>query len=102
MMVLETKKEFSDDIKETEYYDIHFNKVNSFQNYIDSEVLTNNLNNYDAMVKHVRSDENPTGRLAPETALLVGLRLTDQQIADNDKFLRNDENKKNGEGNDSQ
>jgi hypothetical protein len=98
MMVLNTRKDIDPDIKKTEYYDVHFNKVNSFQNYIDSEVLSNNLSNFDNMMKYVATDEAPDNPLSLETAFRLGLRLNSQEYSDNKKWLEKEMNSRSNKG----
>jgi hypothetical protein len=101
MMVLNTQKEFDIDIKQIEFFDIHFNKVNSFQNYIDSEVLANNLGNFDNMMKYVDFEgDNENAPLALEAALKFGLRLSDQQTSDNKKWREAELKKDSGNSSD--
>lgn len=88
VMVLNTMNEISDDIKLEENFGILFNKANAFQNFIDAEIMKTNLDTFDAMMKHVKTDENVGGVLSIEYALRKGLRLSDAEIVDNREQIR--------------
>lgn len=97
VMVLNTMNNISDDIKIQELYTVRFKKSNGFQNFIDSEVLSNKLAVFDSMMKHVSSKENPSGALSKKAALKWGLRLTDEEYNLNQAWLRDEEKEASGE-----
>ena len=101
VMVLNTKNMLSDDIKSEDYYDIKFNKANSFQNYIDSEILNTNINTFKGLMEFAVTDENPNAPLSQRFALVRGLKLTDAEISQNYEWKLEEEkarNKAKGEG----
>jgi len=87
VMVLNTKPDISDDIKLEENFGIQFNKANEFQNYMDAEILNTNLDTYDKIIKHVKSSENVDGKLSHKYALIKGLKFSDAELAQNNKWL---------------
>jgi hypothetical protein len=91
VMILNTRSDISDDIKLEDNFSITFNKANEFQNYLDAEILNTNLATFDSMMKHTKSEDNPSGSLAKKLALVKGLRLTDAEIVTNKKWLDEEE-----------
>lgn len=87
VMVLNTKNMLSDDIKSEDNFDVKFNKMNSFQQYIDAEILNTNLGTFKSMMEFVWSEENPAGILSPDFALRRGLKMTDSDLAFNTESL---------------
>lgn len=87
VMVLNTKNEINDSVKIEENFGVIFEKTNSFQNYINSEVLNLNLDTFDKMMKWVKSDGNPEGVLSQHLALVKGLKLSDEDIVLNSQYL---------------
>lgn len=87
VMVLNTKNILSDDIKTEDFYEVIFSKSNSFQQYIDAEILNTNLGTFKAMMEFVWSEENPGGVLAPEYALRRGLKMNDSDLDYNNDSL---------------
>lgn len=87
VMVLNTKPEFNDDIKLEEFYDVQFNRSNSFQLYIDAEVLNTNLDTFDKLMKHVHSEEEPGNPLSIKYAMVKGLKMKDQDMMLNKEWL---------------
>ena len=92
IMVLETDSTLPEETKKEENFIITFKKVNSFQNYIDSEILKNNLDIYDNMVKHVKNDDNKTGTLSSKYAQTYGLKMSPAHQTDNAKWLEEEAN----------
>lgn len=87
VMVLNTKNVLSDDIKSEDNFDVKFNKMNSFQQYIDAEILNTNLGTFKAMMEFVWSEENPSGVLSPDLALRRGLKMSDSDLSFNTESL---------------
>ena len=87
VMVLNTKNMLSDDIKSEDNFDIKFNKMNSFQQYIDAEILNTNLGTFKSMMEFVWSEENPAGILSPDFALRRGLKMSDADLSFNTESL---------------
>lgn len=87
VMVLNTKNMLADDIKSEDNFDVKFSKMNSFQQYIDAEILNTNLGTFKAMMEFVWSEENPSGILSPDLALRKGLKMTDSDLAFNTESL---------------
>lgn len=83
VMILNTTNDISDDIKLEENFAVHFNKANAFQNFIDAEIIKTNLETFDGLMKHVKTEDNPGGVLSIKYALRKGLRLTDAEIVEN-------------------
>lgn len=86
VMILNTKPEFNDDIKIEEYFGVKFNKSNSFQLYIDSEVLNTNMENFEKLMKFVHTPEEPHLPLSKKYALYKGLKLNDSDLTQNDAW----------------
>jgi hypothetical protein len=91
VMVLNTKNDIADDIKLEENFAIKFNKANAFQNYIDADTLKTNIDIFDNLMKHVRSEENPAGTLSKNYALKKGLKLTDAEVVQISNEMREEE-----------
>jgi hypothetical protein len=87
VMVLNTKNMLSDDIKSEDNFDVKFNKMNSFQQYIDAEILNTNLGTFKSMMEFVWSEENPAGILSPDFALRRGLKMSDADLSFNTESL---------------
>lgn len=96
VMVLNTKNEIDDSVKIEENFGVIFEKTNSFQNYINSEVLNLNLDTFDKMMKWVKTAENPGGVLSKQLALIKGLKMSDEDIVLNAQYMA-DEDKNDGE-----
>ena len=77
VMVLNTKNMISDDIKSEDNFDVIFSKANSFQQYIDAEILNTNLGTFKGMMEFAWSEENPAGVISPEFAMRRGLKMSD-------------------------
>jgi len=99
VMVLNTKNEINDSVKIEENFGVIFEKTNSFQNYINSEVLNLNLDTFDKMMKWVKSDGNPEGILSKHLALVKGLKLSDEDIVLNSQYLSEEVKKEQDDGN---
>ncbi len=84
VMVLNTRNDFSEDIKLEEYFDVIFNKSNSFQLYIDAEILNTNLEIFDKLMKHAHSPEEPNKPLSIKYAIFKGLKMKDQDMTLNE------------------
>jgi len=93
VMVLNTKNEISDDVKMEENYGVIFEKTNSFQNYINSEILNLNLDTFDKVMKHVKTAENPGGVISQRWAMVKGLKMTDEDIVLNGEYMKDEEQK---------
>lgn len=87
VMVLNTKPEFSDDIKLEENFDVIFNKSNSFQLYIDAEILSSRLEIFGNAMKYVHTQEDPSLPLSRKFAMIKALQLKDQDLVQNDIWL---------------
>jgi len=90
VMVLNTMNDISDDIKLEENFGILFNKANAFQNFMDAEIIKTNLETFDGMMKHVKTDDNPGGVLSIKYALRKGLRLSDAEISENSEQIKSE------------
>jgi hypothetical protein len=88
VMVINTKNMLSDDIKHEYNFDVKFNKMNSFQQYIDAEILNTNLSTFKAMMEFVWSEENQSGILSPDIALRRGLKMSDSDLSFNTESLK--------------
>jgi len=97
VMVLNTKNEINDSVKMEENFGVIFEKTNSFQNYINSEVLNLNLDTFDKIMKHVKTPEQPGGIISKRYAMVKGLKMTDEDIVLNNEYL-SEEAKKMEEG----
>jgi hypothetical protein len=86
-MILNTRTDISNDIKLEDNFSVVFNKSNEFQNYLDAEILNTNLGSFDALMKHIKSEDNPSGVISKKFALLKGLRLTNSEISTNATWL---------------
>ena len=87
VMILNTRTDISNDIKLEDNFSVVFNKSNEFQNYLDAEILNTNLGSFDALMKHIKSEDNPSGVISKKFALLKGLRLTNSEISTNATWL---------------
>jgi hypothetical protein len=75
VMVLMTKPWLSSERKKEMYYDVVFNKTNSFQEYIDMEILKARYEVLEAGNKFVRSKQNPDGFLPKEYVAVNALKI---------------------------
>jgi hypothetical protein len=91
VMVLNTKNEIAENVKMEENFGVIFEKTNSFQNYINSEILNLNLDTFDKVMKWVKTPENQAGVLSKRWALVKGLKMTDEDIVLNSEFLAEEE-----------
>ena len=91
VMVLNTRTDIANDVKLEDNFCIAFNKSNEFQNYLDAEILNTNLGTFDGIMKHTKSEDNPSGIISKRFALTKGLRLNDSEISMNDKWLREED-----------
>lgn len=87
VMVLNTDNSISDDIKLEANFDVKFNKANSFQQYIDAEVLNTNLSVFKGLMEFAWSEDNPTGVISPDFAMIKGLKLSDSDRAFNHESI---------------
>lgn len=88
IMTLNTKPDFNDDIKCEENFRVIFNRSNQFQNYIDADIINTNLDTFDKMMKSVRTPDNLGGVISVTYAQKIGLRWKDQDIVNNNKWLK--------------
>lgn len=93
VMVLNTKNEIDDSIKVEENFGVIFEKTNSFQNYINSEILNLNLDTFDKVMKWVKTPENPSGVISQRWALVKGLKMTDEDIVLNGEYMKEEAKK---------
>lgn len=91
VMVLNTKNEINDVVKIEENFGVIFEKTNSFQNYINSEILNLNLDTFDKVMKYVKTQENPSGVLSQRWALVKGLKMTDEDIVLNAQYIEEEQ-----------
>lgn len=90
IMILNTRTDISNDVKLEDNFTVVFNKSNEFQNYMDSEILNLNLGTFTEMMKHTRSEDNPSGVISKKFALTKGLRLNDSEISTNNNWLKDE------------
>jgi hypothetical protein len=93
IMVLNTHPEFQDDVRSEDLYSVVFNKSNAFQNYIEADVLATNMQNFDSIMKYVRTEEQPSMPVSQKFALMHALHWTDEQIVTNEEWMREEEAK---------
>jgi len=87
VMILNTRTDISNDVKLEDNFSVVFNKSNEFQNYLDAEILNLNLGTFDGLMKHIKSEDNPSGVISKKFALVKGLRLNDSEITTNNTWL---------------
>lgn len=87
VMILNTRTDIANDIKIEDNFSVVFNKANEFQNYLDAEILNTNLGTFDGIMKHTKSEDNPSGVISKRFAMVKGLRLNDGEIDQNRKWL---------------
>lgn len=97
IMVLNTKNNFTDNIKVEENFDVRFKMSNGFQNYIDADVWTTRLQVFDSMMNHAIKDEAPNNPLSQEFALRYGLRISDADLTQNNIWRKKEERRMTGE-----
>jgi len=90
IMILNTRTDISNDVKLEDNFTVVFNKSNEFQNYMDAEILNLNLGTFTEMMKHARSEDNPSGVISKKFALTKGLRLNDAEISTNNEWLKDE------------
>lgn len=91
VMVLNTKNEIAENVKMEENFGVMFEKTNSFQNYINSEILNLNLDTFEKVMRYVKTPENQSGILSKRWALIKGLKMTDEDIVLNSEYLAEEE-----------
>lgn len=87
VMVLETHKEYNDDIKVRENFSVKFRRSNGFQNFIDADVWGSRLETFSKMMDNTISKEKPDAPLSKKFALKYGLRLNDDEYTKNAEWL---------------
>jgi hypothetical protein len=87
VMVLETHKEYNDDIKVRENFSVKFRRSNGFQNFIDADVWGSRLETFSKMIDNTISKEKPDAPLSKKFALKYGLRLNDDEYTKNAEWL---------------
>ena len=92
IMVLNTKKEFSDTLKLEENFDIKFKRSNGFQSYIDADVWTYRLTVFSSMMEFCVKDDAPNNPLSQEYALRYGLRISDADLTLNKSWKEHEQN----------
>ena len=91
IMVLNTRKEFSDQIKVEENFDIKFKRSNGFQSYIDADVWTTRLSVFGSMMEYAVKDEAPNNPLSQEYCLRYGLGISDADLTLNRKWREHEQ-----------
>lgn len=86
VMILNTKSQFTEEIKLEEYFGTKFNKSNSFQLYIDSEVLNTKMENFEKLMKFAHSEAEPNLPFSQKFALQKGMGLTDSDLTQNEAW----------------
>lgn len=88
VMVLNTKNDIDDGVKLQENFRIRFKRSNAFQNFINADVWATRLETFGKMMEHASNAQNPDGAIAKKFALKHGLCLTDEEMTENDKYLK--------------
>lgn len=97
VMVLETHKEYNDDIKVRENFWVKFKRSNGFQNFIESDEWGSRLETFSKMMENTASKEHPDAPLSKKFALLYGLRLNDDEYTKNEQWLKTEKAVASGE-----
>lgn len=90
VMVLETHKEFNDEIKVRENFSVKFKRSNGFQNFIEADVWGSRLDTFSKMMENTATKDNPDAPLSKKFALKYGLRLSDDEYTQNGSWLKNE------------
>ena len=101
VMVLNTRKEFNDQIKLEENFDIKFKRSNGFQSYIDADVWTTRLAVFQSMMEFAVKDDAPNNPLSQEYCLRYGLGISDADLTQNRKWREHEQKVLLGEESDS-
>ena len=81
VMVLDTMNDITPDVKKEEYFTVNFNKGNSFQRNMDSEILQKDIGIFNSVTNSIKSPSNPDGVLSKDYVLRRILHLSDVEIS---------------------
>ena len=81
VMVLDTMNDITPDVKKEEYFTVNFNKGNSFQRNMDSEILQKDIGIFNSVTSSIKSPSNPDGVLSKDYVLRRILHLSDVEIS---------------------
>jgi hypothetical protein len=91
LMVIERDQNISDEIKDINNFSVKFNKSNAFQNYMDAEIWNTNLDTAGKAFEMMLSDENPSGIFSKKFVLKNIMKMSDQDLSDNEKYLKEEQ-----------
>lgn len=97
VMVLDTHKEFNEDIKLRENFSVKFKRSNGFENFIHADVWASRLETFAKMMEQSSTKDNPDGAISKRFALTYGLCLNDEEYARNKKWLKQEKAEAAGE-----
>ena len=86
-MVLDTMNDITPDVKKEEYFTVNFNKGNSFQRNMDSEILQKDIGIFNSVTSSIKSPSNPDGVLSKDYVLRRILHLSDVEISKMNEVL---------------
>ena len=81
VIVLDTMNDITPDVKKEEYFTVNFNKGNSFQRNMDSEILQKDISIFNSVSSSIKTPSNPDGVLSKDYVLRRILHLSDVEIS---------------------
>ena len=81
VIVLDTMNDITPDVKKEEYFTVNFNKGNSFQRNMDSEILQKDIGIFNSVTGSIKTPSNPDGVLSKDYVLRRILHLSDVEIS---------------------